>query len=79
MEFGAIGIVISTLLPPPVMIDNTADRKWVEMTIPMDPLYLSVLISAQRKNFGVASNPAKLRTSSTPSRRELRMGSSPSS
>src|SRR5882762_1709734 len=27
----------------------TGDGKWVEITIPMDPLYLSVLVSAEKK------------------------------
>ena len=56
----------------------TGGGKWVEITIPMDPLYLSVLVSAEKK-FGAASNRAKLRTSSMPRRRVLasrRSGSS---
>jgi len=36
----------------------TGGGKWVEVTIPMDPLYLSVLVSG-RRSFGVACNPAK--------------------
>src|SRR5262245_29504066 len=35
----------------------TGGGKWVEITIPMDPLYLSVLVSAE-KSSGVACNPA---------------------
>jgi predicted phage-related endonuclease len=48
----------------------TGGGKWVEITIPMDPLYLTVLVSAE-KNSGVASNPAKLPTSLRLSRRDL--------
>jgi hypothetical protein len=48
----------------------TGGGKWVEITIPMDPLYLTVLVSA-KKNSGVASNPAKLPTSLMLSRRDL--------
>jgi predicted phage-related endonuclease len=48
----------------------TGGGKWVEITIPMDPLYLTVLVSA-KKNSGDASNPAKLPTSSMLSRRGL--------
>jgi hypothetical protein len=33
----------------------TGGGKWVEITIPMDPLYLSVLVSAE-KNSGAASS-----------------------
>ena len=36
----------------------TGGGKWVEITIPMDPLYLSVLVSAKRSSGG-ACNPAK--------------------
>jgi predicted phage-related endonuclease len=36
----------------------TGGGKWVEITIPMDPLYLSVLVSAE-KSSGAACNPAK--------------------
>jgi predicted phage-related endonuclease len=36
----------------------TGGGKWVEITIPMDPLYLSVLVSAERSS-GAACNPAK--------------------
>ena len=39
----------------------TGGGKWVEIAIPIDPLYLSVLVSA-RRNFGAASNPARHRT-----------------
>jgi predicted phage-related endonuclease len=41
----------------------TGGGKWVEITIPMDPLYLSVLVSAEKKFW-------RPRTSSTPSRRD---------
>jgi predicted phage-related endonuclease len=45
----------------------TGGGKWVEMTITVDPLYLSVLVSAER-NSGAASNPVNLLISSTCSR-----------
>src|SRR5262249_39322068 len=45
----------------------TGGGKWVEVAIPMDPLYLSVLVSAEKK-FWRWSNPAKSRTSSWQSR-----------
>src|SRR5215468_12273793 len=46
----------------------TGGGKWVEITVPMDPLYLSVLVSAERSS-GAACNRAKSLTSSWPSRR----------
>jgi predicted phage-related endonuclease len=48
----------------------TGGGKWVEITIPMDPLYLSVLVSAEKK-FWRASNLGRPPTSSMPSRRDL--------
>jgi predicted phage-related endonuclease len=55
----------------------TGGGKWVEITIPMDPLYLSVLVSAERSS-GNACNPARFPISSTPSRpaRALRQSAS---
>ena len=44
----------------------TGGGKWVEIAIPMDPLYLSVLVS---RNSGAVYNQAKSPTSSWPSRR----------
>jgi predicted phage-related endonuclease len=46
----------------------TGGGKWVEIIIPVDPLYLSVLVAAEKK-FGAASNPARFPTLSIPSRR----------
>jgi putative phage-type endonuclease len=46
----------------------TGGGKWVEITVPMDPLYLTVLVSAE-KSSGGASNPANRRISSMPNRR----------
>ena len=46
----------------------TGGGKWVEITIPMDPLYLSVLVAAE-KSSGAACNLAKRPISSMPSRR----------
>ena len=39
----------------------TGGGKWVEITIPMDPLYLSVLVRPRRSS-GAASSPAKCPT-----------------
>jgi predicted phage-related endonuclease len=38
----------------------TGGGKWVEITVPVDPLYMSVLVSAEKS--GAASNLGKLRT-----------------
>ena len=46
----------------------TGGGKWVEITIPMDPLYLSVLVSAEKK-FWRCVQSAKSLISSMPSRR----------
>jgi len=35
--------------PPKVRGSVTGGGKWVAITIPMDPLYLSVLVSAEKK------------------------------
>jgi predicted phage-related endonuclease len=48
----------------------TGGGKWAEITIPMDPLYLSVLVSAERSS-GAAYNRAKRPISSMPNRRDL--------
>jgi predicted phage-related endonuclease len=45
----------------------TGGGKWVEVAIPMDPLYLTVLVSGKRSS-GVAFNPVKFRISSWQSR-----------
>ena len=39
----------------------TGGGKWVEIAIPMDPLYLSVW-SRRKRSSGAASNPARHRT-----------------
>ena len=46
----------------------TGGGKWVEITIPMDPLFLSASWSRQKRNSGAACNPAKRPISSMPSR-----------
>ena len=44
-----MGIAISTHLRTSVLSIITGGGKWVEVTIPMDPLYLSVLVSTEKK------------------------------
>jgi hypothetical protein len=44
----------------------TGGGKWVEITIPVDPLYLTVLVPAEKKFWRCVSKPP---ISSTPSRR----------
>jgi hypothetical protein len=46
----------------------TGGGKWVEIAIPMDPLYLSVLVSAEKK-FWRCVQSGEVPTSSMPSRR----------
>src|SRR5262245_4885218 len=45
-----------THLQNAVLSNIIGGGKWVEVTIPMDPLYLSVLVSAEKK-FCVQSGP----------------------
>jgi predicted phage-related endonuclease len=56
-----------THLKSSVLSIITGGGKWVEITIPMDPLYLTVLVSA--RSSGVACNPVRSLISSMPSRR----------
>ena len=47
----------------------TGGGKWVEITIPMDPLYLSVLVSGRKEVLALRPDQVRPRTSSMPSRR----------
>ena len=56
----------------------TGGGKWVEITIPMDPLYLAVLVAAEKK-FWRCVQSGEVPTSSMPSRHDLASRQSESS